>query len=97
MHPTVFLQQCHVSKRQFSAQVGTTNQRLRRIDIVKVGGWIKIGFTLNKGMVHHGEINEIIIMLSDDMGNGFRHGEFGETEQLCLCVSWKQKLRENFD
>ena len=45
--------------------------------MVKVGSWIKIGFTLNKSMVHHGKIFEIIIMLNDDMGNGFRHGKFG--------------------
>ena len=51
--------------------------RLRRIDMVKVGSWIKIGFTLNKSMVHHDKIFEIIIMLNDDMGNGFRHGKFG--------------------
>ena len=53
------------------------DKRLRRIDMVKVGSWIKFSFKLNKCMVHHGEVVEIIIMLSDDMGNGFRHGKFG--------------------
>ena len=42
---------------------------LRRWDMVKVGSHIKICFTWDKGMVHHGQVIKIIIMLSDDMQN----------------------------
>ena len=53
------------------------DQRLRRIDMVKVGSWIKTSFIREKLMVHHVELVNIIIILSDDMGNGFRHGKVG--------------------
>ena len=54
--------------------------------MVKVGGWIKMSFIREKFMVHHGELVKIIIILSDYMGNGFKHGKVSEAEKVCLCV-----------
>ena len=58
--------------------------------MIKLGSWVKISFTLNKGMVCLGEVIEIIIILSDDMGNGFRHGKECQAEKLCLLVCFQK-------
>ena len=42
--------------------------------MVKVGCWIKNSFNINKGIIHHGKVVTIFIMLGDDTGNEFRHG-----------------------